>query len=60
MSNYIREIKDAGIGAFSAHDEETAWRLTENKYGSDNVIDVREATQEELEHIRRMGGFTPK
>jgi len=60
MQIYVREIAEQGIGAFSAKDEDTAIRVTENAFGSDNVIDVREATKQELDYIEGMGGFVPK
>jgi hypothetical protein len=60
MTIYVREIEDQGIGAFSAKDEDTAIRITNNKFGSDNVIDVREGTKKELDYISGMGGFVPK
>lgn len=60
MATYVREIEGQGIGAFSAPDDDTAWKRTENKYGSDNVLDVREGTEKELAFISGMGGFVPK
>ena len=59
MTVYVRDIKDQGMGAFSAPDDDTALKITENKYGADNVEDVREATQEEMDYIRGFGGFVP-
>ena len=60
MLIYIREIENKGIGAFTAKDDDAAIRLTNNKFGSDNVLDVREATELELNYIEGMGGFVPK
>lgn len=57
---YVREIRDQGIGAFSAKSDEMAIKLTDNKFGSDNVIDVRDGTKQELDYIEGMGGFVPE
>ena len=59
MAIYVREIEGLGIGAFRAKDDDDAWRKTENAYGSNNVLDVREAEESELNYIRGMGGFVP-
>lgn len=60
MPIFVKEIKDAGIGAFTAKDIADAYCRAERSHGEHNVISVDYATKDDLNHIRSLGGFVPE
>lgn len=48
---------DRGCGIRAARDEDAVWRQLAREVGTDNVRDVREATEKDMDWVRGMGGY---